>query len=152
MTRRLRRRLTVSESNARDLVVFKQHVNWRPDPSKSYMRIKYYATLALEDLQCLLAHGYKVKVQDPRNMPSITELITFCNDTRRINTDGQLIGPCWTMHGYVIGPYCSDTQVCIEGVSRVGTYEEPELDQFNRMFALANEMTIEEHFLKAWFD
>lgn len=143
MSRRIRRRLSIRATDNRDLIVFKTNINWTPETHTPYMRIKYYDFVSRSDMQSLLAGGFKITLQDPECMPSIGGLLEFLDTYSHYH-----------FHGYVIGPYCSDTRVCIEGIEYKGDHPptEHELDDFRKLFNDASELTIEGNTLKAWYD
>ena len=105
MTQRLRRRLSVMESDTRDSIIFKKNIDWMPETHTPYKRIEYFGDVTKYDIEKLLAKGFKVTLQDPEFMPSIANMLAFIG--RYSN---------YHFHGYVIGPYCSNTKVSNEGI------------------------------------
>ncbi len=142
---RLRRRLSVDATIHRDLVVFKKQIDWRNTEFHPYKRIEYFKDVDKKEIQGLLAYGHNVTLQDPQFMPLIADMLNFCNTYSH-----------YKFHGYVIGPYCSDTQVCIEGIEFHGDHPptEQEVEHFRKLFAEASELTIaaEDNTLRAWYD
>ena len=103
--------------------------------------IRSFEGLDAEELKTLVQKNFLDEADCQNNSPYARDIISFLEDY-----------PMFTAHGYAVSADRYDYRVTIEGVAMSGEYSKDTLLAFVKMFRDADELTLHETYLSAWYD
>ena len=118
--------------------------------------MRYFDT-RIETVEALIEKGYLSPDGRKNNSPAVSEFIKFCKDHSDIK---------WLFHGFAVSPVRGDTEIVIEGIHSTIMVYLPRCngktlylgdiarckEDFERVFANADELVTNEQYLWCWYD
>lgn len=129
------------DSENRDRIIFGAPVDW----PQEFGGLKYFDTLTIGRLQHLIREGFVNPSARHNLSPTIEAFLEFA----RIQASK---GCEFTFLGYAISPSREDYRVSIDGIIFNGHCSFELVSEFNEFAYEADELDIQPHYLRAWWD
>lgn len=130
-----------TDYQTRDILLFGNPVEWDEDLGD----IKPFYELSLAQLQQILEQGFASPAQQQNNSPTIQAFLEFAQ--AQASTGFQ-----FAFEGYAVSPFRDDYRVSIEGIIFHGHYPYQMLLEFYDFVGEPDEIDVESHYLRAWWD
>jgi len=121
----------------RDTIVFGKPCDWE----KSTGGIHHFDNLTVDDLKLLVEEGFADPEDCQNSAPNIAEMIEYAE-----GHEG------FTFDGYVVSPKRDDYRVSIEGLTYEGETTKQDVIDFANFASYADERTMNDTVLSAWWD
>ncbi|MDY6940040.1 MAG: hypothetical protein SWY16_20595 [Cyanobacteriota bacterium] len=127
--------------STRDRIIFGSPVNW----DEQLGGIKHFCDLSIAQLAELI-DGEFVNPNSRHNLsPPIATLLEFARN-------GETRGFEFTFEGYAVHPSREDYRTSIDGIGCEGTCPPSLIAEFRELTRHADELTLQSHHLRAWWD
>jgi|AKVG01.1.fsa_nt_gi hypothetical protein len=124
----------------REQVVFGRSIDWEEESVGGVVRFK---DLKTEDAKRLMKAGEIDPEGRQNNSPMASEFIKFMDSVD--DHDIRAIG-------YMVAPDRSDSRITIEGLRVDESISRDLMLRFTNKFRMADEFTVEEDYLRCWYD
>lgn len=125
----------------RDRIIFGSSVNWNEQPGG----LKHFCELTVTQLQQLIDAAFADPNSRQNLSPSISTLLEFSRER-------GIQGFEFTFEGYAVHPSREDYRTSIDGITYEGTCPSWLIAEFRELTRNADELTLQSHHLRAWWD
>ena len=130
-----------TDYQTRDIIIFGNPVEWDEDLND----IKPFYQLSLAQLQQLIEQGFANPAAQQNNSPTIQAFLEFAQAQASK-------GFQFAFEGYAISPFRDDYRVSVEGIIYRGNYPYQMLVEFYEFVGEPDEIDVQSHYLRAWWD
>jgi hypothetical protein len=101
----------------------------------------YFEMMTAQTLRQLIDEKFADPEVSQHDAPSIEDICKFLEENEG-----------FTAHGYLVGIDRDDYRVSIEGVEFQGIYSTAALKAFIQLFRFADELEVDDQYLRCWYD